>query len=155
MLKQTGLDFTVLDAGCCGMAGAFGFEAYHYDVSMAAGERVLLPAVREAAADTYIVTNGFSCREQISQTPAAVRGTWRRSSRRGCAVVIRSRAAAGGSQSGLLRQVVAEVGDAVCPDSGRRIHGIGVQEGRLHPHRQGVAGRPEEIDWPARAAMLK
>jgi Fe-S oxidoreductase len=68
VLKQTGLDFTVLDAGCCGMAGAFGFEADHYDVSMKAGERVLLPAVREASADTYIVTNGFSCREQITQT---------------------------------------------------------------------------------------
>jgi Fe-S oxidoreductase len=68
ILKQTGLDFTVLDSGCCGMAGAFGFEADHYDVSMKAGERVLLPAVREALADTYIVTNGFSCREQITQS---------------------------------------------------------------------------------------
>ena len=68
VLKQTGLDFTVLDAGCCGMAGAFGFEADHYEVSMKAGERVLLPAVREALADTYIVTNGFSCREQITQS---------------------------------------------------------------------------------------
>jgi Fe-S oxidoreductase len=68
VLKQTGLDFTVLDSGCCGMAGAFGFEAGHYEVSLKAGERVLLPAVREASADTYIVTNGFSCREQITQT---------------------------------------------------------------------------------------
>jgi FAD/FMN-containing dehydrogenase/Fe-S oxidoreductase len=68
VLKKTGLDFTVLDAGCCGMAGAFGFERDHYEVSMQAGERVLLPAVREAASDTFIVTNGFSCREQITQT---------------------------------------------------------------------------------------
>jgi len=68
VLNETGLDFTVLDAGCCGMAGAFGFERDHFDVSMQVGERVLLPAVREAASDTFIVTNGFSCREQITQT---------------------------------------------------------------------------------------
>ena len=67
VLKATGLDLTVLDAGCCGMAGAFGFERDHYEVSRAVGERVLLPAVRAAAPDTYIVTNGFSCREQITQ----------------------------------------------------------------------------------------
>jgi FAD/FMN-containing dehydrogenase/Fe-S oxidoreductase len=68
VLKQTGLDFTVLDSGCCGMAGAFGFEKAHIDVSKAIGERVLLPAVRAAAPDMLIVTNGFSCREQIVQT---------------------------------------------------------------------------------------
>ena len=68
VLKRTGLDFTVLDAGCCGMAGAFGFERDHYEVSMQVGERVLLPAVREAGPETFIVTNGFSCREQITQT---------------------------------------------------------------------------------------
>jgi len=67
VLKATGLDFTVLDAGCCGMAGAFGFERDHLEVSRAVGERVLLPAVRAAAPETYIVTNGFSCREQITQ----------------------------------------------------------------------------------------
>jgi len=67
VMKATGLDVTVLDAGCCGMAGAFGFERHHVGVSRAVGERVLLPAVRAAAADTYIVTNGFSCREQITQ----------------------------------------------------------------------------------------
>ncbi len=67
VMKATGLDVTVLDAGCCGMAGAFGFERHHVEVSRAVGERVLLPAVRAAAADTYIVTNGFSCREQITQ----------------------------------------------------------------------------------------
>jgi hypothetical protein len=50
------------------MAGAFGFEKEHYDVAMKCGERVLLPAVREAAKDTLIVTDGFSCREQIAQT---------------------------------------------------------------------------------------
>ncbi len=68
LLAGTGLDVEVLDAGCCGMAGAFGFEAEHYAVSIGAGERVLLPAVRAAAPDTLIVANGFSCREQIAQT---------------------------------------------------------------------------------------
>lgn len=69
VLAKMGLDYQVLDSGCCGMAGAFGFErGKHYDVSINAGERVLLPAVRAAADDTLIVTDGFSCREQISQT---------------------------------------------------------------------------------------
>jgi Fe-S oxidoreductase len=67
VLRATGLELTVLDAGCCGMAGAFGFERDHFEVSRAVGERVLLPAVRAAAPETYIVTNGFSCREQITQ----------------------------------------------------------------------------------------
>ena len=47
------------------MAGSFGFEAPKYDVSMAIGERVLLPAVRQASPETLIVADGFSCREQI------------------------------------------------------------------------------------------
>jgi Fe-S oxidoreductase len=69
VLEKLGLDYTVLDSGCCGMAGAFGFErGEHYDVSLACGERVLLPAVRSAPRDTLIVANGFSCREQIAQT---------------------------------------------------------------------------------------
>lgn len=67
LLKGVLSDVDVPDSGCCGMAGAFGFEAEKYDVSVAAGERVLLPAVREAAEDTLIVTDGFSCREQIAQ----------------------------------------------------------------------------------------
>jgi Fe-S oxidoreductase len=68
VLNALGLDYRVLDSGCCGMAGAFGFEAAHYDVSLQVGERVLLPAVRSASADTLLVADGFSCREQISQT---------------------------------------------------------------------------------------
>ncbi|MEO8945063.1 MAG: FAD-binding and (Fe-S)-binding domain-containing protein, partial [Gemmatimonadaceae bacterium] len=69
ILKKLGVDYEIVDSGCCGMAGAFGFEkGDHYDVSIKCGERVLLPKVREAVADTLIVTNGFSCREQISQT---------------------------------------------------------------------------------------
>jgi FAD/FMN-containing dehydrogenase/Fe-S oxidoreductase len=65
LLKRTGLDFQLLDSGCCGMAGSFGFEADKYDVSVKIGERVLLPAVRNASADTLIITNGFSCYQQI------------------------------------------------------------------------------------------
>ena len=68
LLKKMDVDFELLDSGCCGMAGAFGFEKDHYDISIACGERVLLPAVRRAAADTLIIADGFSCREQIQQT---------------------------------------------------------------------------------------
>src|SRR5205807_2451451 len=65
LIKRIGLDFQVLDSGCCGMAGSFGFEAGKYDVSVKIGERVLLPAVRNAGRDTLIITDGFSCFEQI------------------------------------------------------------------------------------------
>jgi Fe-S oxidoreductase len=65
LLDDAGVATTVLDAGCCGMAGSFGFE--HFDVSRRIGERVLLPAVREAEPDRYVVAEGFSCREQIRQ----------------------------------------------------------------------------------------
>jgi Fe-S oxidoreductase len=68
VLKKLGLDFEVLDSGCCGMAGSWGYEkGEHYDVSMKAGERVLLPAVRGADKDTLILTDGFSCRSQIKE----------------------------------------------------------------------------------------
>ena len=55
------------ETGCCGMAGSFGFEAPKYEVSMACAERVLLPAVRQCGQDTFIVADGYSCREQIVQ----------------------------------------------------------------------------------------
>jgi FAD/FMN-containing dehydrogenase/Fe-S oxidoreductase len=67
VLARMGARVEAPDSGCCGMAGAFGFEAKNYDVSAAVGERVLLPAVRAASEDTVIVTDGFSCREQVSQ----------------------------------------------------------------------------------------
>jgi len=67
ILKETGARVETLDSGCCGMAGSFGFERDHYDVSMAVGELVLLPAVRRASPETVIVADGFSCREQIRQ----------------------------------------------------------------------------------------
>ncbi|HET8551907.1 MAG TPA: FAD-binding and (Fe-S)-binding domain-containing protein [Gammaproteobacteria bacterium] len=68
LLDKMGLDVDLLSDGCCGMAGSFGFEKEKYDVSIGAGERVLLPKVRNASDDTLIIANGFSCREQIAQT---------------------------------------------------------------------------------------
>ncbi|HEX9014468.1 MAG TPA: heterodisulfide reductase-related iron-sulfur binding cluster, partial [Chloroflexota bacterium] len=68
VLSRMGLEYEVLDSGCCGMAGSFGFEKEHYGVSIAVGERVLLPAVRAAGNGTLVVADGFSCREQIAQT---------------------------------------------------------------------------------------
>jgi FAD/FMN-containing dehydrogenase/Fe-S oxidoreductase len=67
LLRATGSEVEYLDSGCCGMAGPFGFESEKFGVSQAVGERVLLPAVRQADAATVIVTDGFSCREQIAQ----------------------------------------------------------------------------------------
>jgi len=67
LLEKMGLEVEELDSGCCGMAGGWGYEPDHYDVSIACGERVLLPKVREAPADALIVADGFSCRSQIEQ----------------------------------------------------------------------------------------
>ncbi|HLR26206.1 MAG TPA: heterodisulfide reductase-related iron-sulfur binding cluster, partial [Fodinibius sp.] len=68
LLQKMDLDYKKLDSGCCGMAGYFGYEAgEHYEVSIKAGERVLLPAIRSADEDTLIIADGFSCREQIEQ----------------------------------------------------------------------------------------
>jgi Fe-S oxidoreductase len=66
VLDRLGLDYEVLDTGCCGLAGSFGYEAgERYEVSMKAGEQVLLPRVCEASPHTLIVTDGFSCHSQI------------------------------------------------------------------------------------------
>ena len=67
LLERMGLDFEVLDSGCCGMAGSFGFELGHYDISVAIGERRLLPAVREASPETVLVADGFSCKTQVEE----------------------------------------------------------------------------------------
>jgi FAD/FMN-containing dehydrogenase/Fe-S oxidoreductase len=68
VLKKTGLDYELPDTGCCGMAGYFGYEAgEHYEVSVKVGELKLLPEVRAAAKDTLIISDGFSCREQVAQ----------------------------------------------------------------------------------------
>jgi FAD/FMN-containing dehydrogenase/Fe-S oxidoreductase len=67
ILQKMGLDFRILDSGCCGMAGSFGFEKDHYQISNDIAELALLPAIRNTAPDELIITNGFSCREQIAQ----------------------------------------------------------------------------------------
>ncbi len=69
ILERMGVEANWLDDGCCGMAGAFGFEAgEHYDVSMGAGELAYLPHVRTMPRDQLVVSDGFSCREQVMQT---------------------------------------------------------------------------------------
>ena len=67
LLDKLGVRWTLLDTGCCGMAGSFGFSADHYELSMKIAEDKLLPLVRNAHAEAIVVTNGFSCREQIEQ----------------------------------------------------------------------------------------
>jgi FAD/FMN-containing dehydrogenase/Fe-S oxidoreductase len=69
VLDRLGLDYQVLDSGCCGLAGSFGFErGQKYELSISAGERVLLPAVRGADPSTLLIADGFSCRTQIQHT---------------------------------------------------------------------------------------
>ncbi|WP_273842691.1 FAD-binding and (Fe-S)-binding domain-containing protein [Rubrobacter calidifluminis] len=67
LMERLGLDYEVLDSGCCGLAGSFGFERDHYDISMQIGERRLLPAVREAGGETLLIADGFSCKTQVEQ----------------------------------------------------------------------------------------
>jgi len=64
-LKWAGFEVSEVDSGCCGMAGSFGFEREHYDISVTLGNRRLAPAVKAAAADTVVVAPGISCRQQI------------------------------------------------------------------------------------------
>jgi FAD/FMN-containing dehydrogenase/Fe-S oxidoreductase len=71
LLRATGADVTLLDSGCCGMAGPFGFEKDKYAISQTLANRVLLPAVRGADSSTTIVSDGFSCCEQVTQNGSA------------------------------------------------------------------------------------
>jgi len=64
-LRWAGFDVTEVDSGCCGMAGSFGFEKEHYDLSLAIANRRLAPAVRAADPEVEIVASGISCRQQI------------------------------------------------------------------------------------------
>jgi len=68
VLSRLGLDFRAPAQGCCGMAGAFGFEKDKYEVSMAIAELELLPALRNVPSDWLVIADGFSCREQIRQS---------------------------------------------------------------------------------------
>jgi FAD/FMN-containing dehydrogenase/Fe-S oxidoreductase len=67
LIERMGIEADFLDSGCCGLAGSFGFEREHYDISVKIGERRLLPAVREAADDTLVIADGFSCKTQVEQ----------------------------------------------------------------------------------------
>ena len=66
LLSALGYEVEIVDSGCCGMAGSFGYEAEHYELSMQVGELALFPAVRAAGAGRHIVASGVSCRAQIS-----------------------------------------------------------------------------------------
>ena len=70
LLRATGAEVELLDSGCCGMAGPFGFEKDKFDISQTLAERVLLPAVRREGS-AIILSDGFSCREQITQNTSA------------------------------------------------------------------------------------
>lgn len=65
LLLAKNVEFEIIEAGCCGMAGSFGFEAEHYDASLKMAELALLPAVRAAAPQDVVIADGFSCRHQI------------------------------------------------------------------------------------------
>jgi Fe-S oxidoreductase len=67
LLKKMGVEVDTLNAGCCGLAGSWGFEAGHHEVSMRCGEQGLLPKVRELDDETLVVADGFSCKTQIEQ----------------------------------------------------------------------------------------
>jgi Fe-S oxidoreductase len=66
LLKKMGVEVSEPEKGCCGLAGSFGFEAGHYEVSQAIGEQRLLPAVRGMGGE-LLIANGFSCQTQIAQ----------------------------------------------------------------------------------------
>ncbi len=67
VLGKMKVDFEVLDDGCCGLAGSFGYQESNYDISEKCAKRKLIPAVEEADSDTVILSDGYSCREQIMQ----------------------------------------------------------------------------------------
>ena len=68
VMSALGIRADVLDSGCCGLAGNFGFTAGHHAVSQACAEAVLLPAVRAAGAGTAVLADGYSCRTQVRQS---------------------------------------------------------------------------------------
>jgi Fe-S oxidoreductase len=72
VLKAAGYQVSEVDAGCCGMAGSFGFEAEHYELSVRIAERRLAPAVRAAGADVAVCAPGISCRQQVEHTTGRV-----------------------------------------------------------------------------------
>jgi Fe-S oxidoreductase len=67
LYARMGLDAQLLDSGCCGLAGSFGFEAGHHEISHRIGEHKLMPMVRDAPEDTIVIADGFSCVTQVEQ----------------------------------------------------------------------------------------
>jgi Fe-S oxidoreductase len=65
--KAAGLLVEAPDAGCCGMAGVFGYDALRFDISRKIAERVLIPTIKNSAKDTLVIADGFACRSQIRQ----------------------------------------------------------------------------------------
>lgn len=70
VLQKLGVDADIVDSGCCGLAGNFGFEPGHWDLSHALGERELFPALRTKIETTLILADGFSCRTPVAQGTA-------------------------------------------------------------------------------------
>jgi Fe-S oxidoreductase len=68
LLERMGLEIEPVSGGCCGLAGSWGFEQGHHEISMDCGEQALLPAVRDADRDTVVIADGFSCKTQIQQS---------------------------------------------------------------------------------------
>src|SRR5690606_22013085 len=66
LLRELGYEVELVNSGCCGMAGSFGYEAEHYELSMQIGEIAVFPAVRNAPAGQHVVAVGASCRSQIA-----------------------------------------------------------------------------------------
>ena len=102
------LEVQTVESSCCGMAGAFGYEADHFDVSMAMGEASLFPAVRAAAPETLIVADGTSCRHQIHD------GTGRQARARGASAgagVARARVTGEDPRSSMFQQHAAQRGN--------------------------------------------
>jgi FAD/FMN-containing dehydrogenase/Fe-S oxidoreductase len=71
VMEKLGVNTTVIGGGCCGLAGNWGFEPGHYEISQTLGERELFPAIRNASDGTLVVADGFSCRTQIAQGTSA------------------------------------------------------------------------------------
>lgn len=67
LYSRLGLDFELLDSGCCGLAGSFGFERGHHEISVQIAEQRLMPAVRQAPKDSLLIADGFSCKTQIEE----------------------------------------------------------------------------------------
>jgi Fe-S oxidoreductase len=67
LYDRLGLDYEILDSGCCGLAGSFGFERDHHEISVKIGEQRLMPTVRQASQEALLIADGFSCKTQVEE----------------------------------------------------------------------------------------